>query len=189
MSYSFVRQAELFGWSAAWNRGGWLPYLVHQHMKESSAEIGSAWHINCDEIRLTLGTVEDKPESRALVIEIRPDKATVLLCEIIELWGYSSDGWTSMMLRLKRLASENPEAINALQFSVNEHYHDAGQSTLMMTCTPDGSIRDGKVTGKWPKPASGLLNSAWLCPSAFSYFAHEATKIMPAGELSASVSR
>lgn len=171
--YSLVRQVELFGWSAAWNRGGWLPHLLQQHLKPGSAETGPAWHVTCDEIRKALGAAaEDRLEGSALIIEIRPNKATVLLCEIMELWGYSSDGWTSMMLRLKRLASVNPEATDAHCFSVSQHHHDASQSILMITCTPDGSIQEGKVIGKWPQPAAGLMNSALLCPAGFGYFAH-----------------
>jgi hypothetical protein len=178
VSYSLVRQAELFGWSTTWNRGGWLPHLLHEHMKAKPLRTGSAWHITRGQIRAALEGEANAAENSALLIKIRPDKASSLLAEIVEVWGYSFNGWTSMMLRLQHLVSGNPGTADPVFFSIENRCRQARRSIFMMTCTPDGSIEGGSVIGKWPQATTGPVSSVVLWPQAFAYFANEAKKIL-----------
>lgn len=83
VKYSFVQHARLFGWSSTWNRGGWLPRLLQEHLAASPAEITGGWHVNRAEISRSLGTNPNNSRSNALVVEMRPDKASLLLARLL----------------------------------------------------------------------------------------------------------
>lgn len=83
-----------------------------------------------------------------------------------------------MMLRVNCLTNDQTEAIDALHFSTIERPDAACHSMFMMTCTLDGSVNDGKVTGKWPQPSSGPFNSVLMWAPAVEYFADQANRIL-----------
>jgi len=64
------------------------------------------WHIESDKLFNTL----DLP-GNILVIDVKPNSKTELsLFKIKNIWGYSSSGWTPIMLELKEIVNdENPD--------------------------------------------------------------------------------
>lgn len=178
VSYSFCRHASLFGWSSAWNRGGWLPFLLHQHIAATPDQEKPVWHISFEEIRSALEADQNNQGGNALVISFRPNKSTHLLCELVQVWGHYSCGSTSMMLHLKQLADGVTESADGLHVSLQRNNPEAKQPMFALTCTGDGFVKDGSVMGKWPKSAHGDSDSVLLPQAAFEYFAAEARKIV-----------
>lgn len=177
--FRFLKQAHLFGWSEARRDGGWIPYLLQEHLSAGPRnQISSEWHIGADEIRRSLLADNDKPCGNTLIIEIKPNHKNVLmLCEVIDIWGYSSRGWTPMMLHLRRLVDMNRQEADAGEFSIPEDDGNMLQPIFTITYTPDGTITGEGVMGKWPPPAPSATNSALLWPEVFRYFADEAMKL------------
>lgn len=177
VSYSFLRPSRLFGWNSAWDRGGWLPFLLQQHIAAAPGRGTPAWHIRSGEIRRALAN-DTKGHGGTFVIEFRPNRTDHLLCEIVQIWGYSTHAWTPMMLHLKQLVDGPRDSMDAYHFSVPANDPGCLQPIFTMIYTPDGFTTEGKVMGKWSAPAQGPMSSALLWPPAFEYFANEAKKVL-----------
>ena len=180
LEYSLVKQVRLWGWRDAWNDGGWLPHLLREHIATVPVTDDSpAWHISCDEIRKSVKSDGDTPSDNALVIEFKPNsQIDLFLCEIVEIWGYSSERWTPMMLHIKRLVDDDWLSVDRHQFAIRNDDQQALRPIFTVTYTPDGTVRAGRVVGKWPPPSPSPTNSALLWPPALEYFADQARKIL-----------
>lgn len=121
------------------------------------------WEIDIDDAVKTL-----YPKSDAFVIDVRPkDPETISLFQLVKAWGYSSYGWTPLLLRLRELHHGVPVSeYDKDSFFVED---DEEKSTVHSITYVRGSIEDGDVTGTWNFPGSNQT-AALLWQNHFEFF-------------------
>jgi hypothetical protein len=86
----------------------------------------------------------------------------------MDVWGYSADGWSPILLRLNGLfVDENPSAVNREDFVRKDNDIDGPIYEFLYL---DGSIKDGKLSGLWVPPPASPTNAALLWPKTINYF-------------------
>jgi hypothetical protein len=86
----------------------------------------------------------------------------------MDVWGYSASGWSPIMLRLNGLyVDEDPSVVGRDRF-VRRGTEIGGPVYEFLYL--DGTIRDGKVSGKWTAPPMSATNAVLLWPDALRYF-------------------
>jgi hypothetical protein len=114
-----------------------------------------------------------------LIIDLTPkDTLSVSLYEVTEAWGYSNVDWTPIMLHLRGLFIEHDrDGIDARRFERElEDIDDPIFSMMYLR----GSVRNGKLAGRWTPPGPSSTNSVLLWPESLQYFVIEAAKILQA---------
>lgn len=167
MRYRFKEQATLFGCNE-----GYIPWLLKKHLTSDSNEPFS-WHVN---IESAMTSVDQGGET--LVINLKPNakEPTLALYEIIDAWGYSSSGWTPIMLYLKGLfIDESPTAFNEHDFKRKDVDIEDPIFSLMYL---NGTVKEGALSGRWTPPGPSSTNAVLLWPDTFSFFAEKANEIM-----------
>jgi len=92
-------QISLFGRNA-----GFIPWLLSKSISKTQGE-PFAWHLEIPSALRSLGA--DYPEANSVIIDIKPgNKDGVYLCELTDVWGYSSASWTPMMWGLKHCSGK-----------------------------------------------------------------------------------
>lgn len=158
--FTFAAVTNLFGC-----RVGKIPSLLLRQTAAAQDE-PYAWHID---IRRAL-TGPDGP-SQSLIISLKPrnSRPNLSLYEVLDVWGYSANGWTPAMLRLRGLyIDEDPAVVaNPADFEIELTKNDVPIYSMLYL---DGSISKGKLTGRWTAPRASSTNSVLLWPEALSYF-------------------
>lgn len=145
---------------------GLVPWLLGELIPQGQGE-PYTWHVNIAH-GLALDAVQSKfPDADTVVVDVKPSaKVEPLLCELQDVWGYSDQGWTPLLWRMKVLQVGN----------------EAGQDHLVDFDAPDdgdtvheflyaqGTIHDGRLVGSWGPPKPGSANAVLLWPAALSYF-------------------
>lgn len=93
-------------------------------------------------------------DGEAFVIDLKPKSDEVLICELDTVYGYSYENWSPIMLRLRILSTD--EEIDKQKIVYSENKSEFIYTVLYL----NGSIKDGKLTGKWIIPfgtVTGLL--------------------------------
>ncbi|MDP9173162.1 MAG: hypothetical protein M3O30_04755 [Planctomycetota bacterium] len=117
-------------------------------------------------------------KGKGFVIELKP-KAGVVKSEfsfyqVCDAWGYSCDGWTPGMLRLKGLSVDGKPSINdPADFEIRWERQPENIFTFVYYA---GSVRAGNLVGTWNAPRPSSTNSVLLWPEAFKFFTAEAYK-------------
>jgi hypothetical protein len=109
------------------------------------------------------------PES-TLLIDLKPKqhKANISLYEVMDVWGYSSNGWSPLMLRLNGLfVDEKPTNVNRKSFVRRD---DELSGPIYEFLYVVGSVARGKLDGQWVPPPASPTNAALLWPEAINYF-------------------
>ena len=165
--YQFLKQVSLFGCNE-----GYIPQLLSQQLSTSSTEPMS-WHVN---IENSLRSVER--DNQTLVIDLKPNskKPNLSLYEVSNVWGYSTSGWTPILLHLRGLfIDEDPSRFDKDDFIRAPAEVDEPIFSMMYL---QGTVDRGQLVGKWTTPGPSPTNSVLLWPDAFKYFWQEAKKVM-----------
>jgi hypothetical protein len=89
--YRFSERVHLFGCN-----NGYIPWLLSESLSEAVSE-PLPWHLCIGD---ALGAVDQ--DDSALIINLKPNARApnLSLYEVIEVFGYSTSGWTPVMLHL-----------------------------------------------------------------------------------------
>ena len=161
------REAHLFGC-----KQGFVPELLRQRISPNVTEPYS-WHLAIENI---LGENRE-----TFLIDLKPNRkdrgTSRSLYQLRDVWGYSCNGWTPGMLRLRGLVVDGKPAVtNPEDFQVEfSRDHDSIYTFVHF----DGSVRDGKLVGKWTAPPRSSTNSALLWSHPLNYFLQQIRETTP----------
>ncbi len=165
--YRFDKAVSLFGCN-----NGYIPTLLVKTLTQLASE-PLPWHLIIDASLRAVAQVDG-----ALIINLKPNSKTanLSLYEVMEVFGYSGDGWTPVMLYLRGLfVDEDPSRFNERHFV--RALADTEDPVFSMMYL-NGTIRNGALEGRWTTPGPSPTNSVLLWPSAFKYFAEKADAII-----------
>jgi|CXWL01.1.fsa_nt_gi hypothetical protein len=162
--YSFVEETSLYGCNV-----GWIPKLLRPLVPANQNE-PYTWQIDISKSLEQAGK-----QNHALVINLKPKSAKLSLYELVNVWGFSNDTWTPIMMHLRGLYEEAERAgVNDKDFT--RRHAEISDPIFSMTYL-SGSISNGKLLGRWTTPGQSSTNSVLLGPETFRYFIQEAQKI------------
>ncbi len=117
----------------------------------------------------TVRTGSEYPNADAILIDIKPDsKIERLFCEILDVWGFSENGWTPFLMRMKVLRPRGNHALEHMRrFAVPNRDHEEVYEFLHAS----GTVRNGKIIGSWGAPRPSPTNAVLLWPGPLNYFA------------------
>lgn len=154
------REISLFGCN-----NGFIPWLLEFKVPPNQNE-PYRWHID------VLPELNAQPDYRGgtLIIDLKPkqNKTNISLYEVLDVWGWSQDDWTPILLRLNGLFTDDrPETINREDF-VRADADISGPIYEFLYLT--GSVKNGKLHGPWVPPNASPTNAALLWPETLNYF-------------------
>jgi len=158
--YWYKGRACLFGC-----RKGFIPWLLSFKIPPEQEE-PYRWHVD---VVTELGARPEYP-GNTLIIDLKPkqNKTNVSLYEVMDVWGYSSSGWSPILLRLNGLfVDANPASIDRMDFVRREVELEGPIYEVLYL---DGSVKSGKIIGSWKPPPASPTNSALLWPDTLNYF-------------------
>ncbi len=158
--YAFKEEVSLFGCNE-----GFIPWLLRQKLTGKEAE-PCKWHLD---VRACLAESRDYANC-SLLIDLKPkqNKTNLSLYEVLDVWGYSSNGWTPILLRLSGLfVDDNPSSADRNDFVLKESEIDGPIYEFLYL---DGTIVKGQLSGKWTSPPVSPTNAALLWPDSLRYF-------------------
>lgn len=137
-----------------------IDYLRRGNVKKSQI---FTWHINQNEI---LTNLEFDPQKHAFVIDVKPDvKNNVSICKLQDIWGYSNDWWTPVLIRLESIFIDK-KSIDHSTFKRAFNDSEAEREVLHEILYLDAGTHYGKR--RWGK--TGYVNAALLWPEVLSHF-------------------
>jgi hypothetical protein len=157
--YSYLEKAFLFGCNQ-----GIIPRLLREQLPLGQEE-PFLWHIN---ISASLAATELRDS--ALVIDLKPkqSKSNLSLYELLDVWGYSEYDWTPILLRLAGLfIDKDPRGINRNDFYLYDQEIDSPIYEILYL---EGTVKEGKLNGRWTAPPASPTNAALLWPETLRYF-------------------
>ncbi len=104
------------------------------------------------------------------MIDLKPKqhKTNVSLYEVLDVWGYSSNGWTPILLHLGGLFVDiDPKSINRNDFTISES-KIAGPIYEVLYL--NGPLENGKLIKTWNTPPVSPTNAALLWPDTLNFF-------------------
>jgi hypothetical protein len=119
------------------------------------------WHLPVESI---LGA-----EDAALIIDLKPNQREERpsLYQIRDIWGYSCDGWTPIMLRLRGLSVDGkPQLAHWDDFVATEDSWGAIYTFLFL----GGDVKDRQLIGRWTPTSPSPTNSLLLFPHLMVHF-------------------
>lgn len=158
--YAFKEEVSLFGCIE-----GFIPWLLRQKLTGKDAEPWK-WHLD---VRACLAECRDYADCSLLIdLKLRQNKTSPSLYEVLDVWGYSSNGWTPILLRLNGLfVDANPSSADRSDFVLKESEIDGPIYEFLYL---DGSVANGRLCGKWAPPPVSPTNAALLWPDSLRYF-------------------
>src|SRR5713101_1139811 len=88
---------------------GWLHWLVQEMMPPGQNE-PYAWHLRMDDALALPAVQKEFPKVNAIIVDIKPtSKDEFFVCELLDVYGYSSDGWTPLLWRMLLLEIGKPK--------------------------------------------------------------------------------
>ena len=157
--YRLKQPVKLFGCNE-----GLIPRLLSSQLRPSHRE-PYKWHVEVGAALARSG----HPRS-CLVIDLKPKQRekNVSLYEILDVWGYSSDGWTPLLLHLSGLHVDSaPRGIDRDDFQIKS---STLSGPIYEFIYLRGSIGRGKLAGRWTAPPASPTNAALLWPESLTYF-------------------
>jgi hypothetical protein len=144
-------------------RVGRIPLLLKDIMPQDVTEPYS-WHLPFNQ-----ALIQKEQQGVSLVIDLRPKvKETISLYELLDVWGYSDNKWTPIMLMLRALFIEEPsQGIDTSDFSIKA---SANPDRIYTFLHLDGTIIHGDIVGRWLPSSPSSTNSVLLWPNAMNYF-------------------
>jgi hypothetical protein len=154
-------QISLFGCNE-----GWIPWLVQEMMPPRQNE-PYVWHLNVHDC-LALPAVRNQyPNATAIIVDIKPTaKTEFFVCELLDVYGYSSDEWTPLLWRMRVLEiGGDPKANHLEDFDASNDGDIIYEFLYAM-----GSISEGRIDGTWNPPKPSPTNGVLLWPKPLAYF-------------------
>lgn len=162
-NYSFHKPVNLFGC-----RVGLIPRLVRRSIPPNQGE-PYLWHLP-----LESALAESGSPNKTVVIDLKPKEKedNLSLYELIDVWGYSKDGWTPILLHLNGLfvdvdPKKDPKRYNRDNFWIEE---DEREGPIYEILYVNGSVSNGDLVEKWTSPPASPTNGALLWPDRLKYF-------------------
>lgn len=162
--YEFQKKVSLFGCNC-----GYIPDFLRKQLGGEETE-PHKW-------KLDLKTAFEKEgkENNVLVINLKPNSKNLSLYELVRVWGYSSSGWTPIMIYIRGLFIDgDPHPFNDRYFVRKEEEIEDPIFSMMYL---NGTISQGKISGKWTPPGPSPTNSVLLWPDVLDYFSSMAKQI------------
>lgn len=158
---------SLFGCS-----NGWIPWLLNMAIPNGQDE-PYRWHLAlrdalCSRIAREYATKHYRSEVNTILINIKPGSDELFLCELLDVWGYSADGWTPMLWHLRVVEPQDASCTSSGfdDFTAAENGDHVYEFLYAM-----GTVRNGKIEGSWIAPKSSPTNGALLWfPEPLNYF-------------------
>ncbi len=126
------------------------------------------WHIQASEAVQQLNAPGD-----VFVIDLKPNQRIknkkFSFYELLDVWGYSANGWTSALLRLRGLLVDDyAPTRDCNDFTINPEKVEEPIFTFVYF---SGSIENEKIKGKWLPTGPASSNAVLLWPEVAEYFA------------------
>ena len=116
------------------------------------------------------------PEGYSFIIDIKPSTGEVFLCEVDKIFGFSFEGWTPVMLRLKRLYSDlGKDDLDKDDFPYPEEQEIETLYTMLYYY---GSFKDGQIVGTW-NPPHGTITALLFWAEAMTFFFEQVKTLDP----------
>jgi len=166
-AYKFKSTTSLFGC-----RNGQIPRLLRESVSCGQSE-PFKWHLDVPNSFARIGF-----SNSTLIIDLKPlqGDTNLSLYELLDVWGYSSYGWTPVMMRLRGLfVDADPTEIDRQYFSYDMEEADDPIFSVMYLA---GTIVDGELKGRWTAPGPSSTNGVLMWPEVMMYFTEEAQRIM-----------
>ena len=144
---------------------GYIPWLLQMKLPESIPE-PYKWHVD---VVKELGEHPDYPNG-SLLIDLKPkqNKTNLSLYELMDIWGYTENQWSPILLRLHGLfVDEDPTLIQRGDFVRKDADVDGRIYEFMYL---DGWVEGKKLVGRWAPPPASPTNAALLWPDSLNYF-------------------
>lgn len=156
--YTFAETSHLFGCQV-----GRVPRMLAESLSRDDNE-PKRWHV-------PIGSVLEA-QNQAFIIELKPNnrdrQGDLSLYELRDVWGLSANGWTPFLLRMRPLCVDGqPPLADMRSFEIASSNGNDFVHTFLHFA---GTIRAGKLEGKWTAPRSSSTNSVLLWPEALEYF-------------------
>ena len=158
--YQFQERASLFGCNK-----GFIPWLLGLKLPQDQDE-PCKWHVDV----IAELDRQSNYAGTTLLIDLKPKQkeSNLSLYEVMDVWGYSDHGWTPILLRLNALfVDQDPPTVNSKDFI---RLDDEVDRPIYEFLYLDGSIKAGKIVGRWVPPPASPTNAALLWPEALGYF-------------------
>lgn len=165
--YIFKEKAHLFGCNS-----GYICRLLRSTLTARDSE-PYPWHLNVEASLAGIGQA-----GHTLIINLKPNstRPNLSFCEIVDVWGYSSYGWTPILFYLRGLfIDDDPKQFDAQDFSRSLQEID---DPIFSMSYVSGTTVNGEIRGKWVPPGPSPTNSVLLWPHVFSYFAEKAKEVI-----------
>lgn len=165
--YRFRDAASLFGC-----KEGYVPWLLGKQLTVESSEPLS-WYVNIESSLRAAGQ-----DNQTLVIDLKPNskEPNLSLYEVLDVWGYSASGWTPILFHLSGLfIDEDPTRFDKNDFVRSSAEVDDPIFSMMYL---RGTVKDGRLEGRWTPPGPSPTNSVLLWPEAFEYFWQQAKRLI-----------
>ena len=153
--YTYIRNVRIAG-----SRG---PLALIQKRKNPRARIPFPWHATGAEI---VQQISGPEISNEVIIDLKPYQENVSLYRLLNVWGYSYEGWTPVALHLEALFVDRPES-SPKRFKRRFLDRGARRDQIGEFLYLQGGVREGK----WNWGMVGRVNGALLWPDAFEYLA------------------
>jgi hypothetical protein len=144
---------------------GYIPRLLKMKLPKSIPE-PYKWHVD---VVKELGEHPDYPNS-SLLIDLKPkqNKTNLSLYEVMDVWGYTANQWSPILLRLNGLfVDKDPSVVQRNDFVRK----DADVvSPIYEFLYLDGWVEGLKLVGRWNPPPASPTNAALLWPDSLKYF-------------------
>jgi hypothetical protein len=163
--YAYKSNISLFGCNK-----GHIPKMLRKTLATGASQ-PCKWHVNIEN-----GIANVGEPGCALIINLKLKDTNLSLYEVFDVWGYSANFWTPVMLYLKGLfVDEKPESFDTRNFVRSP---DKVRGPIFSMTYLSGTVQDGKLIGRWTTPGPSSTNAVLLWPDVFRYFYEEAEKII-----------
>jgi hypothetical protein len=161
--FTRLRETNFFGC----NQG-----IVARHLRKTLTPEASEpyrWHFRMEEALRNL-----EPDAQSFVIELKPSqKNNASRFEVLQVWGYSENGWTPALLELRALLADEDSGEYPRDSFILPSERKLDRVYTFMYIR--GSVRDGNLSDKWLPPGPGSTNSVLLWPEALEWFLDKIT--------------
>lgn len=145
------------------NKDGPIGSFVLSKITDST-EAPFKWHMSAEEILNRLSRSKSAPDNYAIIIDLKPRKASVELYLLRDIWGYSDDSWTPLAIRLEELPTNHERAKDGSpgDFTISERNEIPVIEFLY--------LRAGIRGGTWGWGPVGYVNGTLLWPETLRHF-------------------
>lgn len=147
---------------------GFIPRLLRERLSRetfiANARGAVKWHIPVAEMLATIGYKDS-----AIIIDIKPTaKNDILLSELLDVWGYSSSGWTPILMRQNIILVD----VSLSDYDKSDFLIESSQkeNIVYSLLYLQGTVFDRELSGKWTCPGPSSTNSVLLWPETLNYF-------------------